>query len=114
MINLAAPATSTTAPTADAPLNKTRSLYWVALNKGSVAISPSPLPLTVKCFPTPQLLFGLETLQEAKQLESIALTASVPTILKKFREAHPDAGDVTGRVFRNSEPPTGSVAWSAS
>jgi hypothetical protein len=108
-----APATSTTAPTVDAPLNERRLLYWVAINGASAALTAFPLPLTVKCYPTPQLLVGLETLQEARSFQTLALTAPIRVVRKEIEamRRNPKAVCIAPP---NPQPPTrGSTTWSS-
>jgi hypothetical protein len=113
MNNSAAPATSITASTVDASPNKTRLLYWVAINGGSAALAPFALPLTVKCYPTPQLLIGLESFQEARAFQSLALTAPIRVVRKKIEamRRNPKAACIAPP---NPQPPTrGSTIWSS-
>ena len=109
----AAPATNSTAPNAAAPLDKSRLLYWVAINGASAAVTPFPLPLTLKCCPTPELLIGFETLYEARSFQTLALTAPMRVVRKKIEamRRNPKAVFIAPP---NPQPPTrGSTTWSS-
>ena len=113
MDNTAVPAMSTNAPNADAPPGKSRLLYWVAINGASAAVTSFPLPLTLKCCPTPELLIGFENLYEARSFQTLALTAPMRVVRKKIEamRRNPKAVFIAPP---NPQPPTrGSTTWSS-
>jgi hypothetical protein len=109
----AEPVNSTTALPVDAPLNKRRLLYWVAINGGSASVTPFPLPLTVKCFPTPQLLIGFETSQEARSFQTLALTAPIRVVRKEIDLMRQNPKVVCIAPPKPQPPTRGSTNWSS-
>ncbi len=107
-------ATNSTVPTAGTEMSAPRShnLYWVAINGASVAMAPYPLPVSLMCTPTPQLLIGQKTLQQAMTLQSILLTAHMKVVRKKIKAMRrsPEAVCIEPP---NPQPPTrGATIWS--
>ena len=85
--------------------------YWIAVNGASAAMTPYPLPRTVRCIPTPQLLIGFKRLNHAKTFQSIALNAPLPIVRKELKllKKHRDAVLIEPN---NPEPPTtGPTLW---
>jgi hypothetical protein len=114
MNNSAAPASNLIVPTAgtETLTHGPRSWYWVAINGDSAAMAPYPLPITVNCTPTPQLLIGLKTFIEAKTLQSLLLPAPMKVARKELGaiRRNPEAVCI---VPENPEPPTrGATFWS--
>jgi len=86
--------------------------YWLAINGDTVVVSPFPLPSFVKCTPTPQLLVGFETRQEAITLQQILLTAP-EDIVNKELVALLQVPYAWRFAPDNPEPPTsGATHWS--
>jgi hypothetical protein len=114
-MNEAPVAPKSTVPTAGTEMStpRSRNLYWVAINGASAAMAPYPLPVTVMCTPTPELLIGQETLQQAMTLQSILLTAPMMAVRKEIKALRrsPEAVCIESP---NPQPPTrGATIWSA-
>lgn len=81
--------------------------YWIAINGSTCALRSFPL-LNPTVIPTPQLLLGFLTLEEAQKAQKICLTAPIPEVKKFFKRCRRDAK--SGRVVylrpSNPEPPT--------
>ncbi len=87
--------------------------YWIAINGGSCAMSPTVLPPTLKVIPTPEQLIGFPTREEAEAAQTQCLNAPINEV-RKFLEG------LAGRVGRdiaviqptNPGPPThGQTMW---
>jgi hypothetical protein len=107
------PATSTTGPTTDSPMSDMRMLYWVAINGDSAALAPFPLPVTVSCTPTPQLLVGLNTLQRARALQATLLTAPMHMVRKEVKAMCRSVEAVCIEPANPGRPTRGATLWSS-
>lgn len=59
---------------------KSKLYYWLAANGASCAMSSQPLPLTVKVQPRPEALIGIEDEKEAREAQTVLLTAPLPEV----------------------------------
>ena len=89
--------------------------HWIAINGASCALAGYPLPVpTVK--PTPELLIGFPTHDEAVQAQHFLLTAPEESLLPKLAEWRLRAllpeSDITIVMPAHPErPTTGSTLW---
>jgi hypothetical protein len=88
--------------------------WWIAINGASAAMSPMPMPQTLRVVPTPQQLIGFENYKAAKVFQTTLLTAPIPEVKRELMALR-----VTGdAVFINPDnpaPPTkGATMWFAS
>jgi hypothetical protein len=96
-------------------MNKDQCFYWIAINGASCALARYPLPVpTVK--PTPELLIGFPTHEEAVQAQHFLLTApheSLPPTLEEWRlRALLPESDITIVMPAHPErPTTGATHW---
>jgi hypothetical protein len=87
--------------------------YSVAINGDSAALSPIPLPLTVRCSPTPQLLIGLKTLVEAMTLRSCLVKAPMNVARKEIKAMRRSPEAICIEPAKPEPPPRGGTSWSA-
>lgn len=86
--------------------------YWLAVNADSAAVSPYPLS-RVRCSPRPQLLLGFRTRDQAFEIQSFVLNASLKEVRKKLEALSQDP-EVVSIVPNDPEPPTrGPTTWTA-
>jgi len=90
-----------------------RLLYWVAINGASAGMTPIPLPVTVMCTPTPELLIGLPTFERAERLQSLLLNAPLKIVRKEI-EAQRNSKDAVIISPAHPQPQTrGATTWTA-
>lgn len=93
---------------------RAKPLHWVALNGGSVAVSPFALPGTLSVSPTPQFLLGFATRNEAIELQKFILSAPIEAVHKRTEELLNDS-KVALIVPDNPEAPIkGATIWDVS
>jgi hypothetical protein len=84
--------------------------YWIAVNGASAAMSPVPLPKSVKCSPTPQVLIGIEDQAEARKVQKTLLTAPIPEVREQI-ETLRTRKDVVYRKMDFPQMPSEATSW---
>lgn len=79
-------------------------------------MSSAPLPTSVKVFPTPELLVGFRTLEEAQETQALILAAPEVDVLAKLKELGERSrlGEVVTITPEKPEPPVerwGHTIW---
>jgi hypothetical protein len=85
--------------------------YWIAVNGASVALCSVPAPKAV-CSPVPEQLFGFSTLEEAKEVQNVLLTAPIPHVEERMASWADRIGqDMAYERPANPEPPCEGTMW---
>ncbi len=88
--------------------------YWVAVNKHAVACSEFPWDSTVVVNPTPQMIIGYETAEEAVEKARFMVSAPLKEVHNYFlslRKLLP-TGKINIKTFSDPEEPQPMTTWS--
>jgi hypothetical protein len=95
-----------------APATPLDAYYWIAINGAScAAMLRTPLSVDVQCSPTPEVMFGFPTRDEAQDTQHFCLTRPIADVELKLSELQ-WREDVVIKVFKKPQPPThGPTLW---